>query len=133
MQEIVVHSTHRQQLVDMTQDVVHATRGWTCSAVLIFVRHTTAGVLINEHADPDVATDMLRALDVMVPDSLAYLHAEGNSPAHVKTMLVGSSQMVPMHDGRLALGTWQGIFLAEFDGPRTRRVIIAPLTTEIAS
>lgn len=130
MQEIVVHSARRQQLIDITDEVVRVTHGWTCNAVLIFVRHTTAGILINEHADPDVASDMLRALDVIVPADLPYRHAEGNSPAHIKTTLVGSSQLVPMSGGRPALGTWQGIFLAEFDGPRSRRVLVVPLTSE---
>ena len=87
----------------------------------IFVPHTTAGVTINENADPDVVTDMLAALGKMVPD-LPYRHSEGNSPAHVKSSLVGCSIMVPISEGRLCLGTWQGIYFCEFDGPRTRKV-----------
>ena len=87
----------------------------------IFVPHTTAGVTINENADPDVVTDMLAALGKMVPD-LHYRHSEGNSPAHVKSSLVGCSIMVPISEGRLCLGTWQGIYFCEFDGPRTRKV-----------
>ena len=87
----------------------------------IFVPHTTAGVTINENADPDVVTDMLAALGKMVPD-LHYRHAEGNSPAHVKSSLVGCSITVPISEGRLCLGTWQGIYFCEFDGPRTRKV-----------
>ena len=87
----------------------------------IFVPHTTAGVTINENADPDVVTDMLAALGKMVPD-LPYLHSEGNSPAHVKSSLVGCSITVPISEGRLCLGTWQGIYFCEFDGPRTRKV-----------
>ena len=87
----------------------------------IFVPHTTAGVTINENADPDVVTDMLAALKQMVPD-LPYRHDEGNSPAHVKSSLVGCSLTVPIADGRLCLGTWQGIYFCEFDGPRTRNV-----------
>ena len=87
----------------------------------IFVPHTTAGVTINENADPDVVTDMLAALGKMVPD-LPYRHTEGNSPAHVKSSLVGCSIMVPISEGRLCLGTWQGIYFCEFDGPRTRKV-----------
>ena len=87
----------------------------------IFVPHTTAGVTINENADPDVVTDMLAALKQMVPD-LPYRHDEGNSPAHVKSSLVGCSLTVPIADGRLCLGTWQGIYFCEFDGPRTRKV-----------
>ena len=87
----------------------------------IFVSHTTAGVTINENADPDVVTDMLAALGKMVPD-LHYRHSEGNSPAHVKSSLVGCSITVPISEGRLCLGTWQGIYFCEFDGPRTRKV-----------
>ena len=87
----------------------------------IFVPHTTAGVTINENADPDVVTDMLEALGKMVPD-LHYRHSEGNSPAHVKSSLVGCSITVPISEGRLCLGTWQGIYFCEFDGPRTRKV-----------
>ena len=87
----------------------------------IFVPHTTAGVTINEDADPDVVTDMLAALGKMVPD-LPYRHTEGNSPAHVKSSLVGCSITVPISEGRLCLGTWQGIYFCEFDGPRTRKV-----------
>ena len=87
----------------------------------IFVPHTTAGVTINENADPDVVTDMLAALGKMVPD-LPYRHTEGNSPAHVKSSLVGCSITVPISEGRLCLGTWQGIYFCEFDGPRTRKV-----------
>ena len=87
----------------------------------IFVPHTTAGVTINENADPDVVTDMLAALGKIVPD-LHYRHPEGNSPAHVKSSLVGCSITVPISEGRLCLGTWQGIYFCEFDGPRTRKV-----------
>ena len=87
----------------------------------IFVPHTTAGVTINENADPDVVTDMLAALGKMVPD-LHYRHSEGNSPAHVKSSLVGCSITVPISEGRLCLGTWQGIYFCEFDGPRSRKV-----------
>ena len=87
----------------------------------IFVPHTTAGVTINENADPDVVTDMLAALGKIVPD-LHYRHSEGNSPAHVKSSLVGCSITDPISDGRLCLGTWQGIYFCEFDGPRTRKV-----------
>ena len=89
----------------------------------IFVPHTTAGVTINENADPDVVTDMLAALGKIVPD-LHYRHSEGNSPAHVKSSLVGCSITVPISEGRLCLGTWQGIYFCEFDGPRTRRFYI---------
>lgn len=89
----------------------------------VFVPHTTAGVTINENADPDVVTDMLAALEHMVP-KLAYRHSEGNSPAHVKSSLVDCSIIVPVVDNNLLLGTWQGIYFCEFDGPRRRNVLV---------
>jgi len=94
----------------------------------LYVPHTTAGVLINEGYDPDVARDMETALDKLVPRSGNYAHAEGNSDSHIKTALVGSSETMHIEGGRLALGRWQAVFLAEFDGPRTRelRVKIVP-------
>ena len=87
----------------------------------VFVPHTTAGVTINENADPDVVHDLLAALNTMAP-ALRYRHGEGNSPAHLKSLLTGSSVMVPVEDGALRLGTWQGIYFCEYDGPRQRRV-----------
>ena len=89
----------------------------------IFVPHTTAGITINENADPDVVEDMLLALDHMVP-KLAYKHGEGNSRAHVKASIIGTSVSIPISGKDLCLGTWQGIYLCEFDGPRRRRIII---------
>lgn len=90
----------------------------------VFVPHTTAGIVINENADPDVCADMLEWLDAAVPQHARYRHAEGNSPAHIKATLAGQSAAIPVEGGRLALGTWQGVFLAEFDGPRERTVVI---------
>ena len=87
----------------------------------VFVPHTTAGVTINENADPDVVHDLLAALNTMAP-ALRYRHGEGNSPAHLKSLLTGSSVMVPVEDGAMRLGTWQGIYFCEYDGPRQRRV-----------
>jgi secondary thiamine-phosphate synthase enzyme len=90
---------------------------------LVYVPHTTAGITINENADPDVVHDMLAQLDLMVPwKQPFYRHAEGNSAAHVKASMMGSSVTVIVHDGRLVLGRWQGIWFCEFDGPRTRQV-----------
>jgi secondary thiamine-phosphate synthase enzyme len=107
-----------QQLV--TQSNVHN------GVVTIFVPHTTAGVTINENADPDVVADMLDALDRMVPwKSPAYRHAEGNTAAHVKSSMMGHTTQVILRDGKLQLGVWQGIYLCEFDGPRTRNVWIS--------
>ena len=90
----------------------------------VFVPHTTAAVTINERADPDVARDMITSLDTLIPGNYNYHHAEGNSPGHIKASLIGSSQTVFIENGRLLLGTWQGIFFCEFDGPRTRKVFI---------
>ena len=87
----------------------------------VFIPHTTAGVTINENADPDVVHDLLAALNTMAP-ALHYRHGEGNSPAHLKSLLTGSSVMVPVEDGALQLGTWQGIYFCEYDGPRQRKV-----------
>ncbi len=88
----------------------------------VYVPHTTAGVFINENADPDVPADLLNTPDALVPWNHRYRHAEGNAAAHIKSSLVGTSQNLSVRDGRLALGRWQGIFLAEFDGPREREV-----------
>jgi secondary thiamine-phosphate synthase enzyme len=114
----------REEVIDVTAEIqkITADSGVREGVCVVFVPHTTAGVTINENADPDVKADILMALGKAVPDSLPYRHAEGNSPAHVKASLVGSSVMVVISDGRLRLGTWQGICLCEFDGPRTRKV-----------
>ena len=90
----------------------------------VFVPHTTAGVTINEHADPSVVEDIMVQLDKMIPQHGGYRHLEGNSPAHIKASLVGSSQTMFVEDGRLVLGTWQGVFFCEFDGPRNRSLLI---------
>jgi secondary thiamine-phosphate synthase enzyme len=95
----------------------------------VFVPHTTAGITINENADPDVAADMLMALDKMVP-SLPYRHGEGNSPAHIKASLMGAAVTIPVAAGALVLGTWQGIYLCEFDGPRRRTVCVSCLGSQ---
>ena len=90
----------------------------------VFAPHTTAGVTINEHADPSVVEDIVAQLDKMIPQHGGYRHLEGNSPAHIKASLVGSSQTLLVEDGRPVLGTWQGVFLCEFDGPRNRSLLI---------
>jgi secondary thiamine-phosphate synthase enzyme len=116
----------RTQLVDITERVEAAVRESNVGAGVahVFVTHTTAGITINENADPSVVGDLLAALERMVPDDALYHHSEGNSPAHVKASLVGFCQTVPVEDGKLVLGTWQGIYLCEFDGPRTRQVVV---------
>ena len=114
----------RTELVDITQQIQGAVRqqGAVSGVCHVYVPHTTCGVTINESADPDVVRDLLAALERLVPATASYRHAEGNADAHIKTTLVGASAFVPLEDGRLSLGTWQGIFLCEFDGPRTREV-----------
>lgn len=91
----------------------------------IFAPHTTAGIIVNENADPNVCADLIARFDELVPVNAAYRHAEGNAHAHIKASMVGQSASVPIDNGRLALGRWQGIFLAEFDGPRERTVIVS--------
>ena len=125
-----IRTRRAAELVDVTAEVRAAVRaaGVRDGAVVVFCPHTTAAVTIQENADPDVQTDLLLALEQAVPDRPArgvYRHAEGNSPAHVKASLLGNSVAVPVEGGELALGTWQGIYLFELDGPRTRRVRVS--------
>jgi len=113
-------------MIDITGEVQLALEREKAGAAIctVFVPHTTAGVTINENADPSVRADILAALDRAIPGDAGYTHAEGNSAAHVKASLVGSSASVPVENGRLCLGTWQGIYFCEFDGPRQRRIWI---------
>ncbi len=131
MHEITVSTERRTQLVDITQQIQGALNGADgASAVLIYVPHTTAGVTINEHADPAVARDLEAALERIVGDAWGWQHIEAgeeNAPSHVRASLMSPQVLVPVEDGRLALGTWQGIFFCEFDGPRQRRVYVTPL------
>lgn len=127
---ITVRSRSRQELIEITpgiHDALHEMGAGT-GVCHIFVPHTTAGIIVNENADPDVASDMLDWLDSAVPQSRPFRHAEGTSPAHIKATLVGQWATIPLQDGRLALGTWQGVFLAEFDVPRSRVVVIKVVT-----
>jgi len=118
-------NTPREGFIDITSQVAEIVRQSQEDAGLcqVFIPHTTAGVTINENADPDVVEDMLLALDHIVPE-LAYKHDEGNSRAHVKASMIGSSVNVPVSGKGLCLGTWQGIYLCEFDGPRRRRIVV---------
>ncbi|MFH2052773.1 MAG: secondary thiamine-phosphate synthase enzyme YjbQ [bacterium] len=127
MVEIGITTESRDQFVDVTAQVEDAVRrlGVTGGAVLVFNPHTTAGLTINEGADPDVVRDMLGAFDRMVPWQDGYRHAEGNAAAHIKASLVGSSVLVPVQDGAARLGTWQTIWFCEFDGPRRRRLWVS--------
>ena len=112
----------RSQMVDVTAEIGNliAREGFRTGRVTVYVPHTTAGVTINERADPAVAADILAHLDRMVPWEGGWRHGEGNSAAHIKASLVGSSVSLFVEDGRLELGTWQGVFFCEFDGPRRR-------------
>jgi secondary thiamine-phosphate synthase enzyme len=124
-----VQTHERSVFVDITSQVAGAaaSSGVRDGVVVVYVPHTTAGVTINENADPSVRVDMRAALDRLVPESPLFTHLEGNADAHVKASLIGSSVMVPLQDGNLQLGTWQGVYFAEFDGPRRRRVSVSVL------
>ena len=124
---ISVPTAQREQLVDITRDVQDAVSQLGCSHGIchIHTAHTTAGITINENADPDVVRDILLSLDAIVHELPGFRHAEGNSTAHVKSTLTGNSVTVPVENGRLVLGTWQGIYFCEFDGPRSRRAWVS--------
>lgn len=126
MQTVHLKTKRRTQLLDVTNEIQRLVQfsGVKSGICFLYVPHTTAGILINEHADPDVASDAEGCIDRLVPDDLRFEHAEGNTDSHVKTMLVGMSQFVFIENGRLALGRWQGIFFAEFDGPRNRELFV---------
>ena len=125
--EINLSTSRRTQFVSLTSQLANviASEGWRDGVVTIFVPHTTAGVTINENADPDVAKDMELFSDELVPRSQRFRHSEGNSDAHIKASFYGSSVQVIIRNGRLWLGTWQGIYFCEFDGPRERHVYLA--------
>ncbi|HJT68508.1 MAG TPA: secondary thiamine-phosphate synthase enzyme YjbQ [Pyrinomonadaceae bacterium] len=128
MYVLKVKSRQREELVEFTDLVREKLResGVREGIVLLYTQHTTAGLTINENADPDVPRDMLHALRTLIPQhGMGFRHNEENSDAHIKTSLVGTSVTVPFSDGKLALGRWQGIFLCEFDGGRERQVIMA--------
>lgn len=119
-----VKTGSKTELIDITSQVRDAvsSAGVREGICMIYVPHTTAAVTINESADPSVKRDILMVLNQVVPWNADYRHAEGNSPAHLKSTLVGASELVAVEDGKLVLGTWQGIFFCEFDGPRSRKV-----------
>jgi secondary thiamine-phosphate synthase enzyme len=129
MEKITVHSTDQTEIIDITHRVQSITdkSGLKNGLCLIFVPHTTAAVTINENADPDVKSDILKEINKVIPFSDSYRHMEGNSAAHIKASLFGSSETVIIQNGSLQLGTWQGVFFCEFDGPRTRQIWISLL------
>ena len=126
MEKVSIKTHSRSEFIDITQAVSEIvqkseTREGMC---YVYIPHTTAGVTINENADPSVRKDILNKLDNIVPWNGNYTHGEGNSAAHIKSTLVGSSVSIPISEGRLIRGTWQGIYFCEFDGPRNREVFI---------
>jgi secondary thiamine-phosphate synthase enzyme len=129
MEALRVKTERRTQLVDVTDLVRRAVEraGAESGVCYVYVPHTTAGLMINEHFDPDVATDLEGVFDRLVPREGKYRHAEGNSDSHAKAALVGTSQMIFVEEGKLALGRWQGIFFCEFDGPRERKLWVKVL------
>jgi len=131
MQELRVTTERQSQLIDISAQVRDAVRGETGTAVLVYVPHTTAGVTINEHADPAVARYFETALDRIVPGDWPWQHVEEgeeNAPTHIRAAFMGPSVLIPLRpDGELALGTWQGVFFCEFDGPRERTVYVSTL------
>ncbi len=128
-QEIQVKTTTRNELVDITPQVekVVEESGVGEGICVLVVPHTTAAVTVNENADPSVKADIIAKLSELAPEGDRYRHMEGNADAHIKAVIVGSSETLLVRGGRLSLGTWQGVFFCEFDGPRTRRVIIRVL------
>jgi secondary thiamine-phosphate synthase enzyme len=132
VREIDLVTERKTQLVEITREVEAALNGADgATAALVFVPHTTAGVTINEHADPAVARDLEAAMERMVREDWGWQHIEAgeeNAPSHVRASLAGPQVLIPIDGGRLALGTWQGIFFCEFDGPRRRKVYVTPIT-----
>jgi secondary thiamine-phosphate synthase enzyme len=127
MIEITVHSSRRIEARDISREVARAVDGKEGRLVHLFCTHTTCGLTINENADPAVMKDVLNAFDRLAPADYPYGHGEGNSDAHIKSTLVGHSCTIPLSHGKLVLGTWQGVYLMEFDGPRERKVLLSLL------
>lgn len=126
MQSITIKTRSSVDFIDITREIQDAVKniGTESGVGYVFVPHTTAAVIVNENADPSVVEDIATRLESLAPVRGNYRHGEGNAPAHIKTSLLGNSIALPVEEGRLVLGTWQGIFLCEFDGPRTRTVLV---------
>jgi secondary thiamine-phosphate synthase enzyme len=124
IETLTVRSRKKADVIDITDRVqkLVSQSGLPTGVCHVYVAHTTAGIFINENADPDVISDFLTTLETLVPWEGAYRHAEGNAAAHIKSTLIGTSQTVPVFEGKLALGRWQAIYFADFDGPRERQV-----------
>ncbi len=123
---IGLKTSRRCEFIDITAQIEKIVKktGISCGVCHVFIPHTTAGITVNENADHSVQDDILRALDKLIPQDAGYAHSEGNSDAHIKSSLIGNEKTLVIEDGRLKLGTWQGIFFCEFDGPRNRNVWI---------
>jgi secondary thiamine-phosphate synthase enzyme len=135
MYVLKVRSHQREELVEFTDEIQRELKesGAREGVVILYVQHTTAGLTVNENADPDVPRDMLHAFRTLIPQhGMGFRHGEENSDAHIKASIVGSSVTVPFKDGKLLLGRWQGIFLCEFDGGRERKVIMMVQTSDAA-
>jgi secondary thiamine-phosphate synthase enzyme len=132
MRTFQLRTSTQTEFVDITRSVQEAVKktGVEDGICIIFIPHTTAGVTINENADPSVIQDIIMELNKIVPFKDPYRHMEGNSPAHIKASLVGCSQIVFVESRKLVLGTWQGIFFCEFDGPRSRKVFVKVMAHE---
>ena len=126
METLRVKTSRRTQFIDVTAEVERVVRmsGVKSGVCYVYVPHTTASLTINEHADPDVASDLEDVFDRLVPHSGPYRHSEGNTDSHAKAVMVGASQVIFVEKGKLVLGRWQGIFLCEFDGPRERKIFV---------
>jgi len=126
-EEFNISTRNRNQMIDITEEVksVVGKAGVKNGDVIVYCPHTTAGITINENADPDVVSDILLTLSKLIPSNMSgYRHSEGNSDAHVKSSIIGCSEQLLVKDGSLELGTWQGVYFCEFDGPRSRRVFV---------
>jgi len=124
--KVDIKTSSRVEFQDITRKVrdIISSSGVKSGICYVFVPHTTAGIVVNEHADPSVVEDIAAQLDKMVPQHGNYRHLEGNSPAHIKASMLGDSETLFIDDGQVVLGTWQGIFFCEFDGPRNRHVMV---------
>jgi secondary thiamine-phosphate synthase enzyme len=132
MEKIEIKTTRRQELLDITDRIQQVvTKSNVKQGIcFLFVPHTTAGITINENADPSVKRDILNTLNRLIPEGAGYIHSEGNADSHIKSSILGSDLHIFIEDGRLCLGTWQGIFFAEGDGPRNRQVYIETINTK---
>ncbi|MDI6733839.1 MAG: secondary thiamine-phosphate synthase enzyme YjbQ [Planctomycetota bacterium] len=133
MTTLSISSSRRTEFVDITSEIEEIVKkdGWKSGLLCIYLPHTTAGITINENADPSVQQDILNSLNKIVPHAGNYRHTEGNADAHIKASIIGSSVVCIVENSRLVLGRWQGIFLCEFDGPRRREIYLKFATTSL--